>query len=163
MVENKYGIAMCDDKEIFARQFLAKVADSLILVETIKAGFCVGKIGENQVGISARSLDEVNVQLIMEALGGGGHFNNSATQITGITINEAKERLIERFGLDDVQAQAIIDMRLRALTGLEREKLENEHLELVEKIKGLKAILADEKLKEKLMMLLKFHLDMLII
>ena len=94
MVENKYGIAMCDDKEIFARQFLAKVADSLILVETIKAGFCVGKIGENQVGISARSLDEVNVQLIMEALGGGGHFNNSATQITGITINEAKERLI---------------------------------------------------------------------
>lgn len=94
MVENKYGIAMCDDHEIFARQFLAKVSDSLILVETIKAGFCIGKISENQVGISARSLDEVNVQLIMEALEGGGHFNNAATQITGITINEAKERLI---------------------------------------------------------------------
>ena len=59
---------------------------------------------------------------------------------------EAKERLIARFELTDVQAQAIVDMRLRALTGLEREKLENEHLELVEKIKGLKAILADEKL-----------------
>ncbi len=59
---------------------------------------------------------------------------------------EAKERLIARFELTEVQAQAIVDMRLRALTGLEREKLENEHLELIEKIKGLKAILADEKL-----------------
>ena len=59
---------------------------------------------------------------------------------------EAKERLIERFGIDDVQAQAIVDMRLRALTGLEREKLLDEHNELVAKISELKAILADEKL-----------------
>ena len=58
----------------------------------------------------------------------------------------AKERLIERFDLSDVQAQAIVDMRLRALTGLEREKLENEHNELEIKIGELKAILADEKL-----------------
>ncbi len=58
----------------------------------------------------------------------------------------AKERLIERFGLSEAQAQAIVDMRLRALTGLEREKLENEHAELVKKIAELKAILADNKL-----------------
>ena len=58
----------------------------------------------------------------------------------------AKERLMERFELSDVQAQAIVDMRLRALTGLEREKLENEHKDLVVKIAELKAILADEKL-----------------
>ena len=58
----------------------------------------------------------------------------------------AKERLMERFELSDVQAQAIVDMRLRALTGLEREKLENEHQDLVAKIAELKAILADEKL-----------------
>lgn len=58
----------------------------------------------------------------------------------------AKERLIERFELSDAQAQAIVDMRLRALTGLEREKLENEHKELQIKIAELKAILADEKL-----------------
>lgn len=57
----------------------------------------------------------------------------------------AKEGLIERFSLDDVQAQAIVDMRLRALTGLEREKLENEYKELMEKIAYLKTILADEK------------------
>ena len=59
---------------------------------------------------------------------------------------EAKSNLIERFEFTDVQAQAIVDMRLRALTGLEREKLENEHKELMAKIKELKAILADEKL-----------------
>ncbi len=62
------------------------------------------------------------------------------------TTQMAKERLIERFGLSDVQSQAIVDMRLRALTGLEREKLENEHKELMAKIAELKAILADEKL-----------------
>ena len=58
----------------------------------------------------------------------------------------AKERLIERFALTDAQAQAIVDMRLKALTGLEREKLENEHAELVKKIAELKAILVDNKL-----------------
>ncbi len=57
----------------------------------------------------------------------------------------AKEKLIERFGLTDVQAQAIIDMRLRALTGLERERLEAEFAELMIKIEEYKAILADEK------------------
>ena len=61
------------------------------------------------------------------------------------TTQIAKERLIERFGLTDVQAQAIVDMRLRALTGLEREKLENEHQELLARIARLKEILADEK------------------
>jgi len=59
---------------------------------------------------------------------------------------EAKDRLMERFGLSDAQAQAIADMRLRQLTGLEREKIENEHQELMKKIAELKAILADRKL-----------------
>lgn len=60
-------------------------------------------------------------------------------------VQEAKLQLMERFGLSDVQSQAIVDMRLRALTGLEREKLENEYRELQEKIAELKAILGDEK------------------
>ncbi len=58
----------------------------------------------------------------------------------------AKERLIERFQLDDVQAQAIIDMRLRALTGLEREKLEGEFADLQQRIAEFNAILSDEKI-----------------
>ena len=61
------------------------------------------------------------------------------------TTQIAKESLMARFALTDVQAQAIVDMRLRALTGLEREKLENEHQELLAKIARLKEILADEK------------------
>ena len=60
-------------------------------------------------------------------------------------VNEAKEKLIERFSLSDAQAQAIVDMRLRALTGLERDKLEAEYRELQERIAYLKGILADEK------------------
>ncbi len=62
------------------------------------------------------------------------------------TTADAKERLIERFTLSEAQAQAIVDMRLRTLTGLEREKIENEYSELTEKIKEYKAILADENL-----------------
>ena len=62
------------------------------------------------------------------------------------TVAEAKLQLIERFALSDAQAQAIVDMRLRALTGLERGKLENEYKELQEKIAYLKSILADEKM-----------------
>ncbi len=58
----------------------------------------------------------------------------------------AKQRLMDRFGLTDVQSQAIVDMRLRTLTGLEREKIENEHKELLARIAELKAILADKKL-----------------
>ena len=61
------------------------------------------------------------------------------------TTQIAKDSLMERFELTDAQAQAIVDMRLRALTGLEREKLENELRELEIKIAELKAILADEK------------------
>ncbi|MBD9157692.1 MAG: DNA gyrase subunit A, partial [Lachnospiraceae bacterium] len=58
---------------------------------------------------------------------------------------EAKQKLMDRFELDDVQAQAIVDMRLRTLTGLEREKLEAEYKALMEQIDYLKGILADEK------------------
>ncbi len=74
------------------------------------------------------------------------------------TTQEAKERLMERFQLSDVQAQAIVDMRIRTLTGLEREKLEAEYKELEEKIAYLKSILADEKkllgvIKEEIMII----------
>ena len=62
------------------------------------------------------------------------------------TVAEAKQQLIDRFALTDAQAQAIVDMRLRALTGLEREKLEEEYAELQKRIAEFKAILADEKL-----------------
>ena len=61
-------------------------------------------------------------------------------------VQEAKAELISRFDLSEVQAQAIVDMRLRALTGLEREKLEAEYAELMKKIEEYRAIIADRKL-----------------
>ena len=61
-------------------------------------------------------------------------------------VQEAKAELVSRFDLSEVQAQAIVDMRLRALTGLEREKLEAEYAELMKKIEEYRAILADRKL-----------------
>ncbi|MCR5102668.1 MAG: DNA gyrase subunit A [Butyrivibrio sp.] len=62
------------------------------------------------------------------------------------TVQIAKEQLMSTFGLSEAQAQAIVDMRLRTLTGLERDKLEAEHAELLKKIEELKAILADKKI-----------------
>jgi DNA gyrase subunit A len=64
--------------------------------------------------------------------------------------NEAKEKLMERFGLSEVQAQAIIDMRLRSLTGLEREKVKQEYEELLKQIAYFKQILEDETLQKKI-------------
>ena len=61
------------------------------------------------------------------------------------TVQIAKASLIEEFALDDVQAQAIVDMRLRTLTGLERDKIEKEYEDLMARIDYLKGILADEK------------------
>ena len=74
------------------------------------------------------------------------------------TVQLAKQQLMERFGLSDAQSQAIVDMRLRALTGLERDKLENEYKELEVRIAELKAILADEK---KLLGVIKEEIQMI--
>ncbi len=73
-------------------------------------------------------------------------------------VAAAKASLMERFGLDDVQAQAIVDMRLRALTGLEREKLEKEHQDLLARITELKEILADPK---KLLAVIKEEINII--
>ena len=62
------------------------------------------------------------------------------------TTSEAKEGLVSKFGLSDIQAQAILDMRLQRLTGLERQKIEDEYSELMKKIEYLRAILTDEQL-----------------
>lgn len=93
IIDNKYAIAVCDDM-VYTRQFIAKIADNILTVSTVLAGFCIGYIGEGVVAVSARSYDEYNVQLIMEEFGGGGHFNNAAAQIRKTTIEEVKNRLL---------------------------------------------------------------------
>lgn len=67
-------------------------------------------------------------------------------EIIRSSYDDAKERLMERFGLSDIQAQAILDMRLKTLSGLQREKIENEYNELMKLIEHLRAVLSSEKL-----------------
>ncbi len=64
-------------------------------MDGVSASFVLSHRSENVIGISARSLGEINVQIIMEALHGGGHLTNAATQLSGVSIEEAEEMLKE--------------------------------------------------------------------
>ncbi|PSA95425.1 hypothetical protein C6370_10680 [Bacillus atrophaeus] len=80
-------------EEYFDQVLIAQTADSLLSMSEVEASFAVARRDEQTVCISARSLGEVNVQIIMEALEGGGHLTNAATQLYGISVSEALERL----------------------------------------------------------------------
>lgn len=93
--EDIFGVSVSTTNDKIDRVILAKIADDIVMINHIEAGFAVGFIDENTIGISARSLDEINVQIIMENLGGGGHFNNAACQIKDSTLEDVKKRLEE--------------------------------------------------------------------
>ena len=89
-----HGVAIAhgSNDKIYHPVTVAQAADELLSLEGIEASYVV-KREDNLIGISARSLGGINVQLTMEALGGGGHLTNAATQIKGVTIEEAIEQL----------------------------------------------------------------------
>ncbi|BEV39446.1 cyclic-di-AMP phosphodiesterase GdpP [Bacillus stercoris] len=82
-----------NEEEYFDQVLIAQAADSLLSMSEVEASFAVARRDEQTVCISARSLGEVNVQIVMEALEGGGHLTNAATQLSGISVSEALERL----------------------------------------------------------------------
>ncbi|AGI31214.1 cyclic-di-AMP phosphodiesterase GdpP [Bacillus subtilis] len=82
-----------NEEEYFDQVLIAQAADSLLSMSEVEASFAVARRDEQTVCISARSLGEVNVQIIMEALEGGGHLTNAATQLSSISVSEALERL----------------------------------------------------------------------
>lgn len=86
-------MAKAPEDKYYTNVMLAQSADLLLTLKGIECSFAIGYLEEDKVGISARSLGKVNVQLIMEELGGGGHLANAATQIEGINLDEALERL----------------------------------------------------------------------
>ncbi|MGL4972111.1 MAG: DHH family phosphoesterase [Culicoidibacterales bacterium] len=91
------GIVIAIDPEremIRSRKFLAQVADRLLNFGDVDTSFVIGFIDEQTIGISARSTSDTNVQLLMESLGGGGHFNVAAAQLKDMTLEEAKVKLI---------------------------------------------------------------------
>lgn len=87
--DNGVAIAHGSDDKIYHPVTVAQAADELLSLEGIEASYVVAKREDNLVGISARSLGSVNVQLTMEALGGGGHLTNAATQLKGVSVEDA--------------------------------------------------------------------------
>ncbi|MGD7023073.1 DHH family phosphoesterase [Rossellomorea vietnamensis] len=89
------GVAIAKGEEdiIYDPVLIAQAADTLLTMDGVVASFVLSKRTDDLVGISARSLGEVNVQIIMESLQGGGHLTNAATQIPGVTVGEAERSL----------------------------------------------------------------------
>lgn len=99
IIENVYfyreGIAIAKGQpnEEYSQVLIAQTADTLLTMDGVIASFVISKRSEYTVGISARSLGDVNVQVIMENLEGGGHLTNAATQLSDISLDEVEERL----------------------------------------------------------------------
>ncbi|MFS7260962.1 DHH family phosphoesterase [Carnobacterium divergens] len=92
-VKSNLAIATGEEDETYDTVVAAQAADTMLSMADVDASFVITKRADGRVGISARSLGEINVQIIMEALGGGGHLSNAATQLSDTTVAEAKEQL----------------------------------------------------------------------
>ncbi|WP_102273367.1 DHH family phosphoesterase [Cytobacillus massiliigabonensis] len=99
IIENVYfyrdGIAIAKghSDEEYSQVLIAQTADTLLTMDGVIASFVISKRSEYTVGVSARSLGDVNVQVIMENLEGGGHLTNAATQLSDVSLDEVEERL----------------------------------------------------------------------
>ena len=92
MFDDGYIITPYKDTNL-KRSLMSQVADEVLKVRNVEASFVVANTQDNVVAISARSKGDLNVQRVMEKLGGGGHFTGAATQIRGYSINEVVEML----------------------------------------------------------------------
>ena len=90
-------MALCvgEDDQVYDPVTAAQAADSLLSMSGVDASFVITRREDGRVGISARSLGEINVQVYMEKLGGGGHLSNAATQIEGQSVEAVKQSLID--------------------------------------------------------------------
>lgn len=93
--ENIYAITVGDEKQIYDKEQLAKIADSLLQFDNIEASFAIGKINTNIIGISARSMGDINVEYIMKKLNGGGHKTDAACQMYNTTLKNSHKDLIK--------------------------------------------------------------------
>lgn len=87
------AVSIANEGEVFDQVIIAQAADTLLTMTGINASFVICERNDGQIGISARSLGDVNVQIIMEKLGGGGHLTNAATQLENMTIVQAEKLL----------------------------------------------------------------------
>lgn len=89
---DRFAVSVCTEKGPSARLVASKAADELLSIEGVDASFVICE-NAGQINISARSLERINVQLIMEDLGGGGHHSMAAAQLTGVTVEQATAKL----------------------------------------------------------------------
>lgn len=92
-ISGSYAFAVTDSREPSIRLAAAKAADDLLNIEDVDASFVLFLAGDREVSISARSYGRVNVQIIMEKIGGGGHHTMAAAQLKNITLGEARQML----------------------------------------------------------------------
>ncbi len=95
IVNNTIAIAVYEKKDKEASLICAKTADELLTISDITASFVLGNTG-NKICISGRSIGDINVQVILEKLGGGGHITLAGAQVEGMTMEETKQELINR-------------------------------------------------------------------
>ena len=89
-------MANAEENDIITRTVLSKTAEEILSTKGVQAVFVIGRTNRDEVSISARSTTDFNVQIIMESLGGGGHFSKAAAQLPGTTIEAVTEILEER-------------------------------------------------------------------
>ncbi|TCW39338.1 c-di-AMP phosphodiesterase-like protein [Laceyella sacchari] len=95
VVRGDIAVAMGDETTEYDQLLIAQAADTLLNMQGIRASFVIGRRGDGLISISARSQGEINVQVIMEQLGGGGHLTNAACQLKNGSLGEAKSRLMQ--------------------------------------------------------------------
>ncbi|MDG4657568.1 DHH family phosphoesterase [Ectobacillus antri] len=93
--KNGIALAKAEDSQYCDQVLIAQAADTLLTMTGVTASFVIAKKKDGTIGISGRSLGDVNVQLIMESLGGGGHLTNAATQLQNSKLDDAEQRLRE--------------------------------------------------------------------
>lgn len=89
IIRSLIALTTGEENKTYDQVLIAQTADTLLTLEGIRTSFVIARREDGRIGISARSLGDVNVQLIMEELGGGGHLNNAATQLADTTLNDA--------------------------------------------------------------------------
>jgi c-di-AMP phosphodiesterase-like protein len=94
MLRPKMAVMQGPEDKVIDPILTAQAADTALDLEGVSASFAITRRSGDKVGISARSMGHINVQVIMEKLGGGGHLSNAATQIKDITVKEASQRLL---------------------------------------------------------------------
>lgn len=93
--ESGVAIVKADPTETYHPVTVAQAADELLKIEGVKASFVMAIREDDSIGVSARSLGEMNVQLIMESLGGGGHLTNAATRFVDVSLDDAYDKLVD--------------------------------------------------------------------